>query len=120
MATKENKRVELAEKMEIIGRVFEIDGMSDLLKKYESGVNEKGEKVPISMVKFNAVTIQVSALLLKSDKDLSDKIIAMNLEVTDEEVQKLDDAAYATALRNAIITDVMGFFASSQPSAGRK
>ena len=106
-----NNRADLAEKMEIIGRIFEIDGMTELLNKYQSGM---------STVKFNAVTIQVSALLLKNSKDLSDRIIAMSLEEPDEEIQKLDDAAYATALRNAIIRDVMGFFASSQPSDGKK
>ena len=120
MATKQNSRVDLAEKMEIIGQIFEIDGMSDLLKKYDAGTDEKGERVPISMVKFNAVTIQVSALLLKTNKDLADKIIAMSLEEKDEEVQKMDDATYAQALRNAIIRDVMGFFASSRPSDGKQ
>ena len=116
----ENNRMDLAEKMEIIGQVFEIDGMNELLKKYEAGTNEKGEQVPISMVKFNAVTIQVSALLLKANKDLADKIIAMSLEEDDKAVQELDDATYAQALRNAIIRDVMGFFASSRPSDGKK
>ena len=107
----ENKRTELAEKMEVIGRIFEIDGMSELLAKYQAGM---------STVKFNAVTIQVSALLLKDSRDLADKIIAMSREEDDEKVQELDDAEYATALRNALITDVMGFFASSAPSDGRK
>lgn len=106
-----NNRADLAEKMEIIGRIFEIDGMTELLNKYQSGM---------STVKFNAVTIQVSALLLKNNKDLSDRIIAMSLEEPDEKIQELDDGEYATALRNAIIRDVMGFFASSQPSGGRK
>ena len=116
----ENNRMDLAEKMEIIGQVFEIDGMNELLKKYEAGTTEKGEQVPISMVKFNAVTIQVSALLLKSNKELADKIIAMSLEEEDKAVQELDDATYAQALRNAIIRDVMGFFAPSPPSGGAK
>ena len=107
----ENNRVDLAEKMEIIGQVFEIDGMTELLAKYKAGM---------TTVKFNAVTIQVSALLLKNNKELSDKIIAMSLEEKDDAVQKMDDATYAQALRNAIIRDVMGFFVSSQPSDGKK
>ena len=110
----------LAEKMEIIGRIFEIDGMSELLKKYEPEVDEKGNKKPISLVKFNAVTIQISALLLKNDKTTADKIIAMNMDETVEKIQELEDADYASALRNAIITDVMGFFASSPSSGGKK
>lgn len=114
-----NNRSELAEKMEIIGLIFEIDGMPELLKKYESGVDENGNRVPINMVKFNAVTIQVSALLLKVNKDLCDKLIAMSMGTEEKTVQELDDGTYAQALRNAIITDVMGFFASSQPSAGK-
>lgn len=104
-------RVDLAEKMEIIGRVFEIDGMSELLDKFEKGM---------SMVKFSAVVIQISALLLKHDKELADKIIAMSNETTIADVQKLEDAEYAQALRNAIITDVMGFFGSSAPTDGAK
>ncbi|MBP5744117.1 MAG: hypothetical protein J6W44_04315 [Oscillospiraceae bacterium] len=107
----ENKRADLAEKMEIIGQIFEIDGMAELLQKYQAGM---------SPVKFNAVTIQVSSLLLKTDKSLADKIIAMSLEETDETVQGMDDGVYAQALKNAIITDVMGFFASPAPTAGKK
>lgn len=107
----ENKRADLAEKMEIIGQVFEINGMSDLLNKFEKDMNS---------VKFSAVVIQVSGLLLKENKPVADKIIAMSRNVSDEEVQKLEDAQYATALRDAIITDVMGFFASSPRSDGKK
>lgn len=110
----------LAEKMEIIGRIFEIDGMNELLKKYDPEVDEKGNKKPISLVKFNAVTIQISALLLKNDKTTADKIIAMNLDEKDETIQAMDDADYAKALRNAIISDVMGFFASSPRTDGKK
>jgi len=104
-------RTELAEKMEIIGRVFEIDGMNDLLNKFEQDM---------PMVKFSAVVIQISALLLKTDKDLADKIIAMSMDETTAAVQKLGDAEYAQALRNAIIKDVMGFFGSSAPTDGAK
>ena len=101
----------LAEKMEVVGQVFEIDGMSDLLNKYKPGM---------STVQFNAVTIQVSGLLLKANKELSDKVIAMAMEQTDEQVQAMEDAEYALALRNAIITDIMGFFASSPRTDGEK
>ena len=71
----ENKRADLAEKMEIIGQIFEIDGMSELLKKFEPEVDEKGERKPTNIVKFNAVVIQVSALLLKHNKPIADRII---------------------------------------------
>ena len=107
----ENQRNDLAEKMEIIGQIFEIDGMSELLSKFDKNMNN---------VKFSAVVIQVSGLLLKNNKPVSDKIIAMSREISDEEVQKLEDSQYATALRDAIITDVMGFFASSPRSDGKK
>ena len=101
----------LAEKMEIIGQVFEIEGMSDLLNKFKPGM---------STVKFNAVTIQVSGLLLKGNKELADRVIAMSMDEPDEKVQELDDAEYALALRNAIVVDVMGFFASSPRTDGKK
>ena len=115
-----SNRADLAEKMEIIGRVFEIDGMPELLKKFDPEENEKGEKKQISVVKFNAVVIQVSGLLLKTDKDLADKIIAMSTNKKDADVQKMDDANYAAELRKAILTDVMGFFVSSPPTDGQK
>ncbi|MBP5728324.1 MAG: hypothetical protein J6Y48_14740 [Clostridia bacterium] len=115
-----NTRADLADKMEIIGRIFEIDGMTELLRKFEPEEGKDGKKKPIGTVRFNAVVIQISALLLKNDKELSDKVIAMSLEEPEEKIQELDDGEYAAALRNAIIRDVMGFFASSQPSGGRK
>lgn len=114
-----NSRTDLAEKMEIIGQIFEIDGMSDLLRKFDSEEDEDGKKKPIGIVKFNSVVIQVSAKLLQGNKNLADRIIAMSLEETDETVQAMDDVTYAQALRNAIIRDVMGFFASSAPSGGK-
>lgn len=116
----ENTRADLAEKMEIIGQIFEIDGMSELLKKFEPEVDEEGKKKPTNIVKFNAVVIQVSALLLKNNKPVADKIICMNLDETEKTIQEMDDGTYAKALRNALTTDVLGFFASSQPSDGGK
>lgn len=107
----ENKRTDLAEKLEIIGQIFEIDGMSDLLSKFEKGMNT---------VKFSAVIIQVSGLLLKENKDVADRIIAMHKGIEAEEVHKLEDGEYATALRDAIITDVMGFFGSSPHTDGKQ
>ena len=107
----ENKRTDLAEKMEVIGQVFEIDGMNELLGKFEKGM---------SPVKFSAVVIQVSGLLLKTNKGCADKIISMYKEISLEDVQKLDDGEYGNALKNAIITDVMGFFGSSQRSDGKQ
>lgn len=107
----ENKRNVLAEKMEVIGQVFEIDGMSDLLDKFDKGMNQ---------VKFSAVIIQISGLLLKENKKLADKIISMSKGITEKEVHEMADNVYATALRDAIITDIMGFFASSPSSGGQK
>ena len=107
----ENKRTDLAEKIEVIGQIFEIDGMAELLAKFEKGMNN---------VKFSAVVIQVSGLLLKENKPVADKIICMHRRCTDEDVQKLEDGEYATALKDAILGDVMGFFAPSPPSGGAK
>ncbi len=105
------ERNELAGKLELIGRMFEIDGMSDLLGKFEAGMNN---------LKFSAVVIQVESLLMQKDQGVADKIIAMNRGIEEAEVEKLDDIEYANALRTAILTDVIGFFGSSPRSDGKK
>ena len=71
-------------------------------------------------MKFNAVTIQISALLLRNNKVLADKILALNPDMDDEKVQEMDDAAYASALRTAVTRDMLGFFGSSPRSDGKK
>lgn len=106
-----NNRGDLAERMELVGQVFEIEGMQELLTKYEKG---------ISMVKFNAVTIQVSALLLKKNKVLADRIMVAGTGKTQEEVDEMDDGTYAAVLKDAILRDVLGFFGSSPRSDGQK
>lgn len=105
------ERNELAEKLELIGSMFEIDGMSELLEKMGKGMNP---------VKFSAIVIQIESLLMKGNKKTADGIIAMSKKISIEEVEKMEDAEYAAALKDAIITDVMGFFASSPRSDGKK
>lgn len=95
-------RNELAEKLELIGQIFEIDGMSDLCNKFEAGMNP---------VKFNAVVIQVAGLLTKNNEKLADKIVGMHLGIDGKEVAKLEDGEYGKALKGAIVSDVIGFFA---------
>ena len=113
-------RNELAEKLELVGSMFEIDGMTELLKKFDPEKDEKGNNKPIGAVKFNAIVIQIESLLMKNNQEVADKIIMMNQQISEEEVGKMGDADYANALKSAIITDVMGFFASSPSSDGRK
>ena len=115
-----SNRAELAEKLELIGEMFEIDGMTELLKKFSPKEDEKGNKIPITQVQFNAVVIQIESLLLREAKETADKIIAMSGEISLEQVEALDDADYANALKAAIITDVMGFFGSSPRTDGKK
>ena len=104
-------RNELAEKLEVIGSIFEIDGMNELLSKFDKNMGN---------VKFNAVVIQIESLLMKKAPEVADRFIAMKNGITQEDVDKMDDAEYFSALKDAIISDVLGFFASSQPSGGRK
>ncbi len=104
------RRTELADKLEVVGRVFEITGMAELLDKLEPGINN---------VRFNSIVIQIAAKLMKEDQQLAEQIIAMREELTEEQVQELDDGAFALALRNAIITDVMGFFGSLGHTGGK-
>ena len=113
-------RNELAEKLELVGSMFEIDGMSDLLRKFDTEEDAKGNKKPLNPVKFSSVIIQIEGLLMKSNQDVADRIIAMSRGISVEEVGELGDAEYANALKSAIITDVMGFFASSPSSDGGK
>lgn len=104
-------RNQLAEKLEVIGSIFEIEGMNKLLNKF---------KKDQSIVQFNAIVIQIESLLLKNNAELADRVVAMSLEKSAEEVEKLSDSEYAIALRNAITGDVMGFFASSGHTGGQK
>lgn len=94
-------RNELAEKLELIGQIFEIDGMSDLCNKFEAGMNT---------VKFNAVVIQVAGLLTRSNEKLADRIVAMHKGIDEKEVAQMEDAEYGKELKAAIVSDVMGFF----------
>jgi len=114
------RRSDLAEKLEVIGQLFEIKGMKELLTKFKPEVDEKGNKQPIDPVKFSAIVIQVAGLMLRENQDACDKILRMTLEMSQEELDKLDDAEYSNALKSAIVKDVIGFFGSSPSTAGRK
>ena len=104
-------RESLAEKLELIGQVFEIDGVDELCGKIEEG---------IKTIKFNAVVIQISGKIIKANPKLADKLVAMRLEIEEKDVAKLEDKEFGDALKAAIIKDVFGFFASSPPSDGTK
>ena len=104
-------RNELAEKLEVIGSIFEIDGMNELLSKFDKNMGN---------VKFNAVVIQIESLLMKKAPEVADRLIAMKNGITQEDVDKMEDAEYSNALKEAIITDALGFFASSPRSDGKK
>lgn len=114
------RRSDLAEKLEVIGQLFEIKGMRELLAKFDPEVDEKGKKKPIDPVKFSAIVIQVAGLMLRENQYACDKILCMSMGVTQEEVDKLDDAEYSNALKGAIVKDVIGFFGSSPSTAGQK
>ena len=112
-------RNELAEKLELIGGMFEIDGMNELLDKFDEK-DAKGNRKRISPVKYNAIVIQMESLLMKGNQDVADRVVAMGREISLEEVAAMNDAEYAGALKDVLMKDVLGFFASSAPSAGRK
>lgn len=97
-----NERKELAEQLDLIGEIFEIDGMVPLLLKF----NEKN----LTTVKFNAITMRIISLLLKRNKGAADKLVMMNKGLTAEEVDAMDDGQYSKALREAVTGDVLGFF----------
>lgn len=103
-------RANLAERLEIIGQIFEIDGMENLLAKFDKTMNN---------VKFNAVVIQIESLLMKNNPELANKIITTCRGISEKDLGKMNDSEYAGLLRDTIITDVMGFFASSPRSGGQ-
>lgn len=103
-------RANLAERLEIIGQIFEIDGMETLLAKFDKEMNN---------VKFNAVVIQIESLLMKNNPELANKIITTCRGIPENKLEKMNDSEYAGLLRDTIITDVMGFFASSPRSGGQ-
>ena len=115
-----SNRNELAEKLELIGRMFEIEGMNELILKFDGRTDEKGKKIPPNPVQVNAIVIQIEGLLVKNDPDLAGMIIGMSSGKTPEEIGKMNDGEYARLLKNAIMTDVIGFFGSSPSSAGQK
>jgi hypothetical protein len=107
----ENKRENLAEQLEMIGELFEIEDLVPLFVKFDENM---------SVVRFNAVVIQISGVLLAKNRGLADKLVAFRRGVTLDEVAEMSDADYGLALRDAITMDAIGFFVSSQPSAGKK
>lgn len=104
-------RAELADKLEVLGEMFENDGMAALMNKFEAGM---------STIRFNAVVIQIEGLLMKTNPGLAGRLICMSSGKTQDDVDKMTDQEFALGLRDAIITDVMGFFASSPHTDGRK
>lgn len=105
------KRADLAGKLELIGRMFEIDGMTDILLKFDDKTTS---------VKFNALVIQMESLIMQKSTAVADQLIMMHTGKEQEEVDKMQDAEYANALKDTIITDVIGFFASSPHTDGKK
>ena len=107
----ENNRKDLAEQLEIIGEMLEIDGVSDLLAKFRPGMNT---------LHINAITLQICSLLLSKRKATADKLVAMHKGCTIEEANEMDDAAFSIALRDAVLGDALCFFGSSPATGGRK
>lgn len=114
------ERKDLAERLELVGGLFEIDGMSELLAKFDVGEDEKGNRKQLNPVKFNSIIIQIESLLMKTNPDLGDRIIEICGGVPAGEINKMEDSEYAAKLKEAIIRDVLGFFASSPRSDGQK
>lgn len=97
----ENKRMDLADKLEIVGRFLEIKGVNDLLFKIDKNLD---------ISQFNGVTIQLMSIGLKKDKKLMDKLVQMKSEKTEAEVNEMPDSEYTQQLRMAILQEVLGFF----------
>lgn len=104
-------RQDLAEKLEVIGSVFLIDGMDELIDMIGPGA---------SNIKINSIIVRIEAKLMKADKTLADKLISICRGISIEEVEQMDDADYSVAMKQVIEKDVFGFFASSRTLAGKK
>lgn len=103
----ENNRKELAGQLDIIGRLLSIDGMGELLNQLDSKAG---------IVKVNGIVIQIVSKGINADKDVMDKLAALHLGKTVDEVNELNDRDYSNALRGAVMQDVLGFFGSSHPT----
>ena len=95
------ERNELAVKLEIIGEIFEDERIPTLLNKFQKGQ---------SVVQFNAIIIQIESVLIKDKKPTADKLVMAYKGISAEEVDEMEDKEYAKELKDAITTDVMGFF----------
>lgn len=107
----ENKRENLSEKLEMIGELFEIEELLPLFVKFDK---------EMSVVRFNAVVIQISGVLLSKNRGLADRLVAFHKQITLDEVAEMEDGEYSLTLRDAITKDAIGFFGSSQHTAGKK
>lgn len=96
-----NERTGLAEKLELIGSLFEIDGVEEQLGKLKAGM---------SIFAINAITTRVESILLKADKELADRLVAAYRQIDLEQVNEYSDKDYTITLREAILTEVIGFF----------
>ena len=105
------ERTELANKLELVGEMLEIQGMNELFNEFQEG---------ITTVQYDAIVIQIGALLMKEKPTTADKLISINTGKTLDEVDTLDDGEYGKALRNSITAEVIGFFASSGNSGNKK
>lgn len=107
----DNERRQLAEQLEIIGEMLEVEGVEPLLEKFKPGMN---------VLHINAIALQICAVVLGKRKEVADRLVAMHKNCSVEEIAGMDDAEYSLALKNAILGDALGFFGSSQRTAGKK
>lgn len=111
----ENKRKDLAEALELVGGVFDIDGMAELAAKAEKAAKEQA-----SQARILAISYKMEALLMQKDPGLADRLVAWHMGKSVEEAAQLEDAEYGRQLRDTVVADVCGFFGLSPRTDGTK
>lgn len=97
-----SNRADIADQLELIGDVMEIEEIVDVLGKFEKGDG---------IYKVNARVMKIEGILLRNNKTAADKLVAMANDKSIDEVDAMNDKDYTKALRDAILTEVLGFFA---------
>lgn len=94
-------RERLPKQLEVISKILQNENVTDLIGTFKPGMNT---------AQMNAIIIGILAEMIKANKEEMDALAELHSGKSREEVEKLTDKEYATILREAIVSEVLGFF----------